>query len=179
MIKLHFTKKIILNVALLSAAILAIVFGVILPSMRYIQKTSEETSKLRLYLEEKFQQAKNARISKKRIGEVQATVNEFSSHLFRRGEELKLITYLEALSSKHKLTQSIKESNLDMAAKNKIIISTNLTGSYLDALRYIAEIEASPYFINLENVRLNPIFDRSGSVSNAITLSLTMELHAN
>lgn len=174
------TKRIIIRVTIAAALFLLIIFGVLTPTLIGIKKTSEESYKLRLLLEEKYQQSLNSRITKKRLDEIKDAVANFDAFIFKSGDELKLITFLENLSSKHNLVQSINSSNLDKVGNNRIAnISLNLKGRYPDALRYIAELESSDYFINIQQLDLTPVFTKEGNASEAVNLNIATEIYVS
>ena len=173
-------KKIVIGVTIFTLLFLGIVFGILLPTLLSIRKTSEESYKLRLVLEERYQQSLNSRITRKRLDEIKGAVADFDKFIFKTGDELMLITFLETTSAKHNLTQSINSSNLDKVSKNTTAnISLTLTGKYIDILAYIADLEASDYFINILQLELTPVFTRDGQPSPDVTLNIVTELYVS
>ncbi len=175
----NLTKKPIALVIALSAAILLITLGVLLPAVSYIKKTAKESQELRNFLEQKYQQSLRSHISRKKLAEIQETISDFYPFLFNQGEELKLITYLENLAAKHDLIQSISGSNLDTANNSRISIALNLNGSYTNVLKYLNELEISNYFINVERLQVSPVFPRGSDAPSGASLSLTLSLYVN
>lgn len=173
-------KKVVIRVTIFILLFLGIVFGILLPTLISIRKTSEESYKLRLLLEERYQQSLNSRITRKRLDEVKDAVVGFDKFIFKAGDELMLITFLETTSAKHNLTQSINSSNLDKVSANTTAnIALTLTGNYTDVLAYIADLEASHYFINITQLELTPVFTREGQPSPDVTLNLMTELYVS
>ncbi len=176
---LNLTKKIIIRVILLSVLAL-LVLAIFLPILNYIKKTSDESYKLRVFLEQKYEQSLRSRITKKKLDSIKNTATNFYPFLFKPGDELKLITFLENVSAKHKITQVITASNLDKIGKNHLAnISMNLSGNYTDILKYLAEIDASDYFLYINRLQLMPAYTRTGETTSATNLSLTFELYVN
>lgn len=163
----------------LSAATLLITLGVFLPTVSYIKKTANESYELRKFLEQKYEQSLRAHVSRKKLAEIKATIADFYPFLFKAGDELKLITYLENLALKHNLAQSISSSNLDKISNNLISVFLNLNGGYNDALKYLNELEASDYFINIEQLRISPIFPRGSDTPSGASLDLNLSLYVN
>lgn len=173
-------KKIIVRVSIFIILFLIITFGVLLPTLLNIKKTSEESYKLRLLLEEKYQQSLNSRITRKRLEEVKGAVANYNTFIFKSGEELKLITFLESTAAKYNLTQSINSSNLDKIGNNHIaMISLNIKGNYHDVLKYVAELEISNYFINIKQLQLTPVFTKEGDASPVVSLNIATELYVS
>lgn len=178
--KLDLTKKIIIWVGALSMLALIIIFGILTPTLSYIKKTADESYKLRMYMEQKYEQSLRLRVTRKKLEEIKNSTANFYTFIFKAGDELKLITYLENLAAKYRVTQTINNSTLDKVSENQIAsISMNLTGNYRDILMYIAELETSNYFIYINSLRASPSFTRNGEVTSNINLSLTIELYVN
>jgi hypothetical protein len=174
------TKKIIIKVSMLIFLFLIITGAILVPTTLNIRKTAAESYKLRVLLEEKYQQSLNSRITRKRLEEIKSASAGFDTFLFKSGDELKLITFFESTAAKYNLTQSINSSNLDQIGKNRTAsISLNIKGKYNDALKYIAEIETSHYFINITQLQMTPIFTKEGEVSPQVNTNLSLELYVN
>lgn len=177
---LDLTKKTIILTLALTLLSLIIILGIFVPTLTYIKKTSDESYKLRLFMEQKYEQSLRLRVTRKKLEEIKNSSTDFYSFIFRPGDELKLITYLEDLSAKHHITQTIVNSTLDKTGGNRTAsISMNLTGSYENILMHIAELETSNYFIYINPLRITPVFTKNGESTPATSLSLTIELYVN
>ena len=177
---LDLTKKIMAWVGALSLLALIIIFGIFAPAISYIKKTADESYKLRVFLEEKYEQSLRSRITRKKLAEIKNSTADFYPFLFKTGDELKLITFLETLSAKHNLVQTINNSTLDKAGGNRVAsISMNLNGNYLDVLKYTAELETSDYFIYINQMQFTPNYARNGEATPTTNLSLAIELYVN
>ena len=178
--KLDLTKKIIIWVSALSLLALIIIFGVFTPTLNYIKKTGDESNELRMFLEQKYEQSLRSRITRKKLAEIKISAANFYPFLFKSGDELKLITFLEALSAKHNITQTIANSTLDKIGNTRMLsISMSLSGNYTDILKHIAELETSDYFININQMQFTPAYTRNGETAPAPNLNLTLELYVN
>lgn len=177
--KFDLTKKIIIRVSVLSLMAI-IILGICVPVLNYIKKTSDESYKLRMFLEQKYEQSLRSRITRKKLEEIKISSANFYPFLFKSGDELKLITFLETLSAKHNITQTINNSTLDKIGNSRMLsISMNLDGNYNDVLRYIAEMETSDYFIYINQMQFKPAAARNGQTAPATSLSLNIELYVN
>lgn len=174
------TKKIIILVCIFLLLFVGIVLVILVPTLINIKKTSAESYKLRLILEQKYEQSLHSRVTKQRLAEVKETIADFDDFIFRSGDELKLITFLESLANKHNLNQTITSSNLDKLGADRLAqISMNLTGNYDDVLQYITDLESSKYFISIEQMRIKPAFDKNGNTEPIAILDLTTKLYVN
>lgn len=178
--KLDLTKRIVVWVGSLSLVVLIIIFAIFVPTLSYIKKTADESYKLRLFLENKYEQSLRSRITRKKLEEIKRSATDFNPFLFKAGDELKLITFLENLSAKHSITQTIASSNLDKIGNNRVAtVAINLSGNYHDILKYIAELETSDYFIHIAQMQFSPAFARNGEPTATTNLNLTIELYVN
>lgn len=177
--RLDLTKKTIIRVGALSLLALIIIFGIFVPTLNYVKKTSNESYKLRMFLEQKYEQSLRSRITRKKLGEIKNSAANFYPFLFKSGDELKLITFLEALSAKHNITQTINNSTLDKTGSRMASISMGLSGSYNDILKHIAELEASDYFIYINQMQFTPAYARNAETVPTANLNLTIELYVN
>lgn len=174
------TKKMIAYVSLFFALFLAISLGIMLPTLLKIKKTAEESYKLRLLLEQKYEQSIRSRVTKQRLNEIKQNITDFDAYIFKAGDELRLITFLESLAATHALNQTISDSSLDkIGADQMAAISLSLNGEYQNILRYISDLEASTYFLNIEQMQLKPIFGKNGDLSKLASLELTTKLYVN
>jgi hypothetical protein len=175
------TKKTIVWVGILSVLALGIILGVVVPTLGYIKKTSEDSFKLRMLLEDKYEQSLRSHITRRKLEEIKISSADFYPFLFRAGDDLKLITFLENLSTKHNISQTITNSTLDKINTSHIVsVSMNINGNYTDILKYIADLEASDYFIYINEMQFTPSFSRNSEpVQNLANLSFTIELYVN
>lgn len=177
---LDLTKKIIFRVGALSALALIIIFGIFVPTLSYIKKTSDDSYKLRMFLEQKYEQSLRSRITRKKLAEIKNSATDFYPFLFKSGDELKLITFLETLSAKHNITQTIANSTIDKIGSSQVVgVSLNISGGYNDVLKHIAELEASDYFIYINQMQFTPAYARNGETTPTANLNFTIELYVN
>jgi hypothetical protein len=134
---------------------------------------------LRGYIEQKYDQSIVSRVTKRKIATIKDESPDLSKHLFKMGEELKLITYLESLALVHNLAQTINNSNIDKITDNKVTLSMNLTGGYDNILQYLVDLESSAYLLNIEKFQLTPVFTRSGQNTENANLYLTLGLYVS
>jgi Tfp pilus assembly protein PilO len=177
--RIDLTKRAIFKILLLVFALLAIFTGMLWPTVVNIRSTIGEILNLRGYIEQKYNQSILSRVTKRKITDIKNDYPDLSKHLFRKGEELKLITYLEEMALKNNLTQTINNSNIDKITDNKVVFSLNLTGDYDNIIKYLVDLESSEYLLNIEQLQLTPRFDRSGQNTEDANLYLTLGLYVS
>ena len=176
---LDITKKTVLLVIALALTVVFIIFGVFVPTIANIKNTTADTDSLRTYLEQKYEQSINNHVTRNKIKEIKESSAGFSAYVFKKGDELTLITYLENLAAKYNLNQSISNSNIDKMPAKYIDISLDISGDYVKVLEYLSDIESSDYFLNVEQLQFTPAFDRSGQPTQSTDLNLTLGLYAS
>lgn len=174
------TKQIIFRTSLFLVLFLAIGLGIMLPTLLKIKKTADESYKLRLLLEQKYEESIRSRVTKQRLNEIKQRTADFGKYIFKAGDELQLITFLENLAATHKLTQTVADSSLNQIGSDQTAsISLSLSGSYQDILNYTSDLEASDYFLNIEQIQIKPVFNKNGELSELVNLELTAKLYVN
>jgi len=177
--RIDLTKREILKILLLVFVLAAILAGMLWPAVINIISTAGDTVDLRGYIEQKYDQSIVSRVTKRKIADINREYPNLSRHLFRKGDELKLITYLESMALVNNLTQTINSSNIDKIADNKVLLSLNLTGDYDNILKYLVDLESSDYLLNIEKFQLTPVFNRSGQNMEDANLYLTLGLYVS
>lgn len=178
---LNIEKQTIITVGIFSGVILLVILGIILPTAQYITRLNNETSTLKDYLERKYETTAHLRSSIKQIEEIKLAVNEYPKYLFKPGDELALITTLENLASKNKVTQKIENSNLDQKASDLIKVSLSINGTYENTLQYLSDLEKINYFTNIEKIQLTSAGVKPGenASSTPTNMYLNFSLYVN
>jgi Tfp pilus assembly protein PilO len=177
-IHLNTEKKTLITLSIFSIVTMAIIFGIIFPTFKYIQNLEEETGQLREYLEKKYENTRTIRTSKKKIDEIESIVSHYPNFLFYRGDELKLITSLENLANSNKVTQKIDNSNLDKFG-DYINLSLTINGDYQNILKYLAALESGNYYFTITNLQLSSAFSPQNNNANATIMNLDLILYVN
>jgi len=172
--------KIIINVAALALLAAAISFLVIIPTVNNIKETAKEIYELRTYLEKKYQDSLKTRLTKKKLEQIKQNSADLPAYLFNAVDTLKLIQILETTAANNKVSQKINYSNLDkIKPQTKIKIDLTISGQYLNILNYVQALESMTYFVNIENIRLTPVYNNSGQATNDASANLTIGIYVN
>ena len=170
-------KRILFSIGFFVVLVGLIVGLVIVPTVQQIRQIDRDTYKLRLTLERKNEQVTSYRLAVKQIERLKKEMPPFNDYLFMSGEELKLITTLESLASKHNLTQKIVNSSLDNITNQRVQMSLSLNGQYIHSLAYLDELEHLPYFINVSHVGITPYTDRNNTSTNNVIMNVDFNLY--
>ncbi len=177
-LNLNTEKKTLIILAVISTISLSIIFGVLLPTIKYIKKLDQETSTLRQYLEKKYENTKTLRTSKEKIEEIQSIVSTYPDDLFYHGDELKLITSLERLAANNRVEQKIDNSNLDKIGE-AVNLSLTVNGDYKNVLQYLSSLEKEKYYFTITNLQIVSATSPQNNNPNATIMNLDLTLYVN
>lgn len=160
-------------------AVIALILGTIIyPTIKYIHSVNVETTNLRQYLENRYQNALNLRGSKKQVDEVKNEIVSYAQYLFAPTDVLKLITLLEENAEKNKVSQKINSSDLDKIGE-KIHMNITASGQYKNVLNYLADIENSQYFITEKNIQISSGSNLQNNLADYANMNLDLILYVN
>jgi Tfp pilus assembly protein PilO len=154
---------IVILIALVAGAV--IVQGKILDGSLAVRDQIDRLNKKRLTAESLRE---NLALAK----DVKTQIADYDKLLLPPGNELELITDLENIAVKNKVSQRIIGSNLDNYANGKIEITVSIFGAYVDILRYISDLEKYKYIITIEQIDFSPSGASGDSASSRIQISL-------
>ena len=163
--KLNVEKKIVLTVALCALAIVVIVGGLIWPLVRSIEKIAADTQAHKNSLQTRSGGPLTLRAAIKKASQAREYLSSQNYRLFKKGDELQLITTLEQIAAAAHVTAAITQSNLDTPARTENTIVLTVSGSYANILAYLDRLENSPYFIIIERLILTPSGNAAASAA--------------
>lgn len=174
-------KKTISIVGLFALGAAITIAGVIWPTINYIHKIDLETETLRLYLQKKYDATISLRSSVHKIAQIKSAVDAYNDRLFRPGKELLLITTLEKLAAQNNVVQKINSAGLDKVVPGQpLSLSINISGNYLDTLKYLADLKSLNFFLITESAQWSPLFDPAQPTGVAKTaMYLNLSLYVN
>lgn len=177
-LKLNTEKKTLIILAFFSVVTLAVIFGVIFPTIKYIKNLEQDTNVLREYLEKKYENTRAIRTSKKKIEEIESIVAKYPDYLFYRGNELELITSLENLANNNHVTQKLVNSNLDKLG-DMVNLSITIDGDYQNILKYLSALEKERFYFTITNLQFSSAFSTQNNNPSATTMNLDLILYVN
>lgn len=155
--------KLILTVAIILLAISGIAVFIIFPTIKNIKNISSKINDIRLDLEKKYDNRQNLRTIMARFKKIEQSSEKFSDIYVKKNEELKLITTLEEIAAKNKLEQNINtlayqnEEKKINGKENEIDIQLQLTGDYINIIKYLYDLRRLPYYINTKSIVIQDI----------------------
>lgn len=175
--RLNFEKKLIALVLFFCVIILLIGVAIIWPVTVYINNLNRDTYELRVYMERRYENAKNIRYTKQKTAEIKDEVQNFPQLSFKTADRLALITALENIAIQNNITQQIENLNLDPKTK-LLTLSLSTTGEYYNSWRYLANIEKINYFLQIDKLNFSPIYNRTEQ-SSSTKMLLNLKLYVN
>lgn len=164
-------KKIAISLSTVLAANFLIIYFIIIPTVNEIKNISKAIYAERLDLEKKYQRGQLLRETISNFEKIKSEKEKFAKSFVAEGKELEFITTLEQISEKHNINQSLslKKSQEKNGSKNfyhTLPLEINLSGDFIDILKYLNDIEKINYYLNILTIN-------AAEKENAIT---TMKL---
>ncbi|MFH1192015.1 MAG: type 4a pilus biogenesis protein PilO [bacterium] len=150
--------KFISTVIIIIIATCGITAFIIAPTMKNIKEISSKINNIRLDLEKKYDNRQNLRTVMSRFKKIKQSSEKFSNIYIEKNEELKLITALEGIATDNNLEQNINTfvyQNDDKTAKekkNELDMQLQITGDYINIIKYFYDLRRLPYYINTKNI---------------------------
>ncbi len=147
-----------------------------------IQEKDKEIKDYLHELERKSRGSQNLKEALERVRNTKITMSDYSRFIFHGGNELTLITDLENIAIKNKVTQKIESSNLDNITDNMLTLGLRISGTYSHALNYLMDLENYNYFLQIKTLDFNPVYnlkDPNNAANSAVDLHLTLNLYVN
>jgi len=146
-----------------------IYFGII-PAIDSIKNLRAELISQKIELEEKINQDKNIASLNERIKRIEPQLEILNKIFINKNRELDFITNLESVEKKNSITQKLT-INPPTSDEKKLIktvpITIEASGRYVNILQYLADIEALPYYVNVNKIEITrdteKIFNKSTS----------------
>ena len=176
-----FLKNIKFLIFLFVVLDLVIAFGIYkVESM--IETKDTEIKEYLQELERKSRGSQNLKEALARVRDTKITMSDYNRYIFHSGSELTLITDLENIAIKNKVTQKIESSNLDNITNNTVVLILRTSGTYGNVLNFLADLENYNYFLQINSLDFNPIYnlkDPNNAEGSTVELRLTLNLYVN
>ena len=152
-------RKTLATIFVLSVFSLIIFFFVIEPTIKDIKAFNDRIQIERVSLENKYTSRRNVKniiADLKYVTDSIAPLDE--KMVIKKGQEVEFISALEKIAETNKLVQKIKISpsvtngGTKLAEKQDLAIT--LSGNYIDALKYINELEKSDLYIIINSINI-------------------------
>lgn len=130
---------------------------IIYPKYLEINKLNRDIFKLREGLEIKYEQAKRLRKSQISLAASKKISEKLDGRILKKGDEVKLISFLENAAEKIGLKQEIhlapgyKKINEDLST---IDLNIEAAGTYLKLLGYLNTLEKNTYYLEIPEITI-------------------------
>lgn len=181
---LDIKKKISALLALTFSASAAIAYFVILPAINDIKMLRSELITQKIELEDKMSKDKNLADLNDRIKKIEPQLQILDKIFINKNRELDFITIMESIEKKNLVTQKLAINPIDSNDKNLIKtvpITIVVNGEFKNILQYLCDLEALPYYVNINNIELSGAENVSAKTmlsetnSNNIRLSISAD----
>lgn len=149
----YYKNKFFINIVAVFIALLAVVFFIIYPAMHEITSIKKEIANEKAKLETKLNMGLNIKNVKKDLEEVQSSIDLLDNIFIAKGAELDFITELEQIADQNNIALSINPDFSEDEAKKyfqAVPLQFYLAGDYHNLLNFISELEAMPYYYNID-----------------------------
>lgn len=149
----YYKNKFIIFIIVILAVLAAMIAFIICPAVKEITQVNREIKKEKNNLEKKLALGFNLKQIKQDLDEIQGSIEELDKIFIQQGQELKFVTELENLASRRQLSLNLNPDFESQPANNGIKpvpLQISITGSYPQILRFMQDLEALPYYYNLE-----------------------------
>lgn len=159
LLKTNLRKKITASIIIFILIIGGLIYFVFIPTIRDIKKIRDEINAQRIDLENKYLKGKSLKKLSRNLKKIGGQGEELERVFINQGRALEFITTLEGVAGNHGIaqkinllpSQNIKESQI----YKKIPIQIAAVGNFADEVRYLTDLEALSYYINIESLELS------------------------
>ena len=152
-------EKITVLVILGLAVISGIIFFFLLPNISIVDQSHLLFVKRREEVKSLLQAGSTSQVLARQIKVCREKILELNNGFISQDQEIDFIRFMEDLSKRHFLTQSINlsESVAPPAGQQgfpEASLALSLTGKFTDLLSYLDDLEKSRYYINIQEVNI-------------------------
>lgn len=139
-----------------------------LPALRSAQALRQDIALAQAEVEAQYANRKHLLASRDNVGAAEALMRTLAAQFVPQGRELDFITAVEALATKHGVTERLQLSPVAgcpacTAPELEQRFDLSLSGPYLAVLRMMADLERLPALTIVEEVSVRPGGDADGA----------------
>ncbi|MDD2758485.1 MAG: hypothetical protein PHD72_03905 [Patescibacteria group bacterium] len=177
---IKFKTKVIVVIIIFATLNAIMAIGAIFMTNR-INTSSREINATLKTLDRKIITTENLREALALFKQTSEQVEKYNQYFYRPGNEINLITDLEDIAAKNKVTQNIANTNFDNLVNSRINFTVTASGPLINLFKYIADLENYKYFLSLEKISLTPVgtIDATAGATMPANLSLNLSLYVH
>jgi hypothetical protein len=147
------TRLVILICAMATAGGL-IVALILLPTAKHISNLGQQIQQTERFMGREYERTRQLRKSIANLEAVTEDTRIFERAVIRPGEELRVITELEALAETHRIDQSLDVQFAPGAGKKLASFTFTFTnrGAFPDHVQYLKTLEQLPYYLFIDKL---------------------------
>lgn len=145
-------RKLLLFTGSLFLGIVAILIFIVIPSISAIGELGDEIAQTESYLEDQYLRSQRMQRSIRELEDIEKDVMRFNNITVPPGNDLELITGLEALATVHNISQNLDITYTEQKQFGRsgyYTISFLNHGTYADHIAYLRTLEELPYYVEI------------------------------
>lgn len=164
------TKQSLITLVLGGVVLLvgAIIFF-IAPTIRKVKNDYTAFHTEKEEIERLFTEGSTEGLLKQQVEDLSDDLIELNVGFIRKGMEVEFISFLEVLGASYDLKQTIQLNEPGVHPKTDFFpfasMTLKLEGTFAGALRYLTELERSPYYINITSLTITSAKDGKSLLS--------------
>ena len=158
--RLTLKQRIISALGFIVLILLIILLFIVYPVAKKIYQLQKDINKIEVELEKRYENSQKLQRTVREIGQISKETNLLSQIMIKNGEELSLITELEALAEKYHIVQNLNVSLKEIATEERragftkyYLLTFANEGRFSDHVKYLADLEKNSLYIITDNVR--------------------------
>lgn len=154
-----FTPENITYATLVAAGVVIILIsvGIILPNVQKSKEFSKSIVDMRSYMEERLARAQKLKKSSGVLSEIKNQSESWNNAVLAKGDELKLIKFIEDLGKKNNVALKITATPSKLktgALKSGFDIDLQTSANFKNTMQFVHEIDQSDYYIDFKEMRV-------------------------
>lgn len=136
----------------------AVIYFLVLPTIADIKKMKAEIEAQRIDLENKYRKSKNLKKLTANLKKIEGEIEKLDWLFINQNRALEFITTLEEAAAKEGVSQKISlgtTAPLKNYSYKKIPLQIMADGNFISQLRYLANLEALNYYINIKTLEFS------------------------
>jgi Tfp pilus assembly protein PilO len=157
--KISLKYKILTINCLLLLGLFCVIYFIILPSLKEINRIKTSINQERIDLEEKYQKSQGLKKLTTNLKTIEGKVEHIDQVFISENRELEFITALEQIADKNNVTQKITLGKVQAVTVDKFYkkfpLQIQAQGTYINLIDYLQDLETLTYYINIKSIELS------------------------
>lgn len=157
--KINLKNKIVAALVAFGLILFALIYFIVIPTIKDIKTMSQEIEEQRIDLEKKYIKGNSLKQLAENLKKIEPKLSSLDQIFISKNRELEFITTVENEANKNRVGQKINLSspkateNLEFQ-KNNLQLFTK--GEFNKQLKYLLSLESLGYYINVKSIELTP-----------------------